>query len=210
MYFLAAISLLFELYSLTYPEYKDSKNTEEPVISYVALGLGGNGSFAENSEFAYEERYLSTKEEKAEFSKNYIKDNIGNFYDPQHLSRKMNYNFSSGFLGASDFVSYPETENNLFFDLFNAWGKYYWRTSQYCFLYINLLYVILLTGSVYGIFLCIRKKRIPFGILLGNTTFLGIFLFLMLWEANNRQLYNQMPILLFGAVSVIRNIRLRK
>ena len=203
-------SIVFESASLTFKEYKAAKKTEEPIIGYIALGMTGNGSFAENSTFGYEERYLADKKEKTEFSKQYIKENYHYFFDGNHLLRKMNYNFSSGFLGASDFCLYPVEEGNLFYHLFDAWGKYYWRVSQYCYLYIHLLYAVLLPGAVYGVYITAKEKKIPYSILLGNLTFLGLFIFLMIWEANNRQLYNQMPILLFGAVSVIRSVRARK
>ncbi len=203
-------SIVFESYSLTFKEYRDAKKTEEPIVGYIALGLKGNGSFVENSDFGYAERYLANKEEKAEFSKQYIKENAHYFFEPDHILRKMNYNFSSGFLGASDFCSYPEEDGNLFYHLFDAWGNYYWRTSQYCYLYIHLLYAILLLGAVYGVYVTTKEKKIPCNLLLGNLTFLGLFIFLMIWEANNRQLYNQMPVLLFGAVSVIRSVRSHK
>ena len=38
----------------------------------------------------------------------------------------------------------------------------------------------------------------------------GIYIFLMLWEANNRQMYNQMPGLILGAVLSLREILLNK
>ena len=196
-----------EIYCNTFEDYRISKKTTEPVISYVALGLTGNGSFADNSEFGYKERYLDTKEEKAEYSKQYIRENLGQFMNPSHVIDKSVYNFSGGFLGANDFVHYPLSDFNLFYELFDAWGKYYWRTSQYCFLYAALLYLTLFTGCILGIFGMLKKEKFPFGLLLGNLTFFGLYLFLMLWEANNRQLYNQMPLLCFSAVCIIRQIR---
>ena len=201
------VSLSLELYCRSFEDYRIAKNTTEPVISYVALGLTGNGSFSDNRDFAYYERYLETKEEKAAYSKEYIKENIGEFVNPSHILKKSTFNFSGGFLGADDFVRYPENENNLFFNLFDAWGKYYWRTSQYCFLYSALIYLFLLTGSIYALFFLPEKEKIPFGILLGNFTFFGLFLFLMIWEANNRQVYNQMPLLLLSVVNTVRMIR---
>lgn len=33
-----------------------------------------------------------------------------------------------------------------------------------------------------------------------DLTLLGVFLFMGIWEANNRQLYNQIPIVLLGLV----------
>ena len=198
-----------EVYAKSFEDYRISKNTEEPVIGYIALGLKGDGSFAENSDFANIERYLPTKSEKSEYSANYIRENLNQFYNPAHITRKLNRNFSGGFLGADDFVHYPLNDGNILYHLFDAWGRYYWRASQYCFLYIHLLYSILLSGTIFGIWQINKTKKIPFGVLLGSLTFLGIFLFLMFWEANNRQLYNQMPILCFGIICVIRAIRER-
>ena len=44
-------SLLLEVWAGQYEDYTLSKNTCEPVISYIALGLTEDGSFAKNSDF---------------------------------------------------------------------------------------------------------------------------------------------------------------
>lgn len=39
---------------------------------------------------------------------------------------------------------------------------------------------------------------------IADMTLLGIMIFLMIWEANNRQMYNQMPVIIVGSVMNIR------
>lgn len=49
------------------------------------------------------------------------------------------------------------------------------------------------------------KKREIHGVkAVADLSLLGIILFLMVWEANNRQLYNQLPVIILGAVLNIR------
>lgn len=67
-------------------------------------------------------------------------------------------------------------------------------------------YALLIFGILSGI--CgfrnlIRGERMDWLILVTHLTIFGLMLFLMIWEANNRQLYNHMPWLaLMGAFGI--------
>lgn len=48
--------------------------------------------------------------------------------------------------------------------------------------------------------------EIPAAKAIADPSLMGIIIFLMIWEANNRQLYNQVPVILPGAIMNVRII----
>ncbi len=185
----------------TYPMHRDASVTEDPIFSWVALGLKGDGGFIDNDAFARYMTGLETKEEKLAYTLSYIRENVHYFWDVEHLADKARFNFASGNLGAKDYACESMNgEENLIWQMFSPHGAYNWRISQICFCYMFAIYTIYLIGGVLTIVDLIRKRTVSHVLLTADIALVGNITFLMLWEANNRQMYNQMPMLLVGAV----------
>ena len=105
---------------------------------------------------------------------------------------------------SKDFTYWALKEHNLVWELFSPWGKHYWRTSQLCFCFIFSIYTVYLLGAATTLRRLIKKREIHGVKAVADLSLLGIILFLMVWEANNRQLYNQLPVIILGAVLNIR------
>ena len=208
--FFALFSLIMNIWTNKYELVRQSKTTANPLISWVALGMKEDGSWNLNREFVGCLNNLSTTQEKSEYTLEYIKENKESFWDVDHLIRKSCRNFANGNMGVCEFMFIEDDDGTLIWNLFSPWGKYYWRASQYCFCYLNSIYVLLLLGMLYCVKDLFRGERISPLLMIDQLSFFGIFLFLMIWEANSRQLYNQMPGLILGAVLSLREILLHK
>ncbi len=197
---LVSFLLLFlsmKIWANNYEIYKESKKTSNPVLSWIALGMVGDGSWNASHQFVSDLNELEAKEEKYEFTYDYIRENYKEALSLGHIISKAQRNFSGGTIACKDFLSAYNDETFLW-NLMNPWGKYYWRTSQYCFLWISLIYSLAFLSSALAIVDIIRKKDIPFVKLLTDISIFGIVVFLMLWESNNRQLFNQLPVLIIN------------
>lgn len=189
-----------------YEIWETAKKTEEPVIAWIALGLKADGSWSGNQEYYLNDINLSSKEEKIEYAKKYIWENRREFVNVSHLVQKARHNFASGSFGTKDYTQYTMGESNIIWEAFSPWGKYYWRTSQLCFCYAFAIYAVYLAGGILTVTDLIQKRKISSIKMTADLTLLGYIVFLMIWEANNRQLYNHLPMLLLGAVMNARRI----
>lgn len=189
-----------QLWANTYDITKKAAATANPVVSWVALGMKEDGSWTNNTEFVDRMYEFSTKEEKQQYCVEYIRENKADFFDAEHLRKKASYNFANGNLGASAFLNVEQNDGTLIWEMFSPWGKYYWRTSQYCFCYLVAMYVLLLLGMLFVFRDVITDRKPSTVLMICNLGFFGIVVFLMFWEASGRQLYNQMPGILLGGV----------
>lgn len=180
--------------------WNEAKDAAKPVEHYIALGLKGNGSYADNAEFSAYSDTLSTKKEKVEYALRYIRENRSEFWNPSHLIAKLRHNFASGSLGTKDYTYLALKEHNLIWEFFSPWGKYYWRSSQICFCYFFAIYTCYLLGGIFTLYNLLKKRAVPALKAVADLALMGNMIFLMIWEANNRQLYNQVPVILLGAV----------
>ena len=184
----------------TYEIAKQSVNTANPVVSWVALGIDGNGSYEDNRAFVDRLNELPDQREKTAYSLERIHTYKNNFLNKEHLIKKISCNFADGNLGAESFLFIEYDDGTLLWNMFSPWGNYYWRTSQYCFCYLETVYVLFLLGVVSCIYNTVQGKEIPLMLMICQLAFTGMFLFLMSWEANSRQLYNQMPGMILGSM----------
>ena len=182
------------IWSNSYSVYKEAKKTSNPLSSWIAIGMVGDGSWNAGYDFVHELNELPTKEQKQAFSMEFIKSHTDEAFSADHLSSKLVRNFAGGTFGAKEYIS--ETDDGTFlWDLMSPWGKFYWRSSQYCFIYVFLIYTLMLIGSIVAVIDLARGKDIPMVKVITDISFFGIVLFLMIWESNNRQMYNQLPVL---------------
>lgn len=189
-----------QLWANTYDVTRKAAVTANPVISWVALGMKEDGSWTNNTKLVEQMYQFSTKEEKQQYCVEYIRENKADFFNVEHLRKKASYNFANGNLGASAFLNVEQNDQTLLWEMFSPWGKYYWRTCQYCFCYLVSFYVLLLLGMIFGLCDTIRDREVPALLMICQLGFFGIVFFLMFWEASARQLYNQMPGILLGGI----------
>lgn len=185
--------------------YADGKIYNGPAISYIAMGLKGDGTYIENSDFRNTLDGLIYSEAKKEYSLEYIRENASYFVDPDHLTGKIRANYASGGLGAWDFAYYGYEGDTLLSRIFNPYGDLYWNGSKYCMIWQLQIYAVMLIGCIIN--LLDRKGKNNSALLrITELTFIGYFLFLLIWEANNRQLYNMLPVLLVGYVISLKRV----
>lgn len=198
-------SLGIELWACSYNEYVLSKTVSDPIISWIAIGLLGNGSYVENIDLVLHLHSLSSKAEKTAYIKQIIAENKENFFNLTHYIEKIRFIYADGSFGAGVFSHEYHTTPNLLWNAFSTYGKHFWRTYQFCFSYIFGIYIILLVGQIKIFINLLRNKMPSLMILFTDITLLGVFLFMTLWEANNRQLYNQIPIVMLGLILHLKN-----
>lgn len=198
--FVVILGVALQLWANSYEITKEASETANPVISWVALGMKEDGSWTNNREFVDHMYEFSTRQEKQQYSMEYIRENRSEFWNPVHLRKKASYNFANGNLGASAFLNVEYSDGTLLWEMFSPWGKYYWRTCQYCFCYLVSMYVLLLIGMILSLRNIIRDQEPPVMLMICQLGFIGIVVFLMFWEASGRQMYNQMPGILLGSV----------
>lgn len=190
--FVVILGVALQLWANSYEITKEASETANPVISWVALGMKEDGSWTNNREFVDHMYEFSTRQEKQQYSMEYIRENRSEFWNPVHLRKKASYNFANGNLGASAFLNVEYSDGTLLWEMFSPWGKYYWRTCQYCFCYLVSMYVLLLIGMILSLRNIIRDQEPPVMLMICQLGFIGIVVFLMFWEASGRQMYNQM------------------
>lgn len=184
----------------TFEITKMSKLTEDPVITWVGLGLKGDGSYHENTDYIFNVHAFETKAEKTAYCKAYIKENFHYFFDLKHIISKIRCTYASGHLGSAEFSFIAHNKDNILWQLFSPWGKFYWRTSQLGFCYLHALFCICFVGNMITIYRFTKYKKFSKSLMIVDLTMLGYFIFLLIWEANNRQLYNMLPILIGAAI----------
>ncbi len=181
--------------------YRDKEMYEYPLLSYVAMGLRHDGTYYENREFKIAMDDLTYSDEKAEFSKEYVRENIDGLWDGEHIVAKMRANYASGNLGAGDFARYSYGEDNLLNRMFNYDGDLYWYACKYNMIFMFQIYLIMAVGALVAVLRLNRLLREKVTLIsTAELTFIGYFVFLFIWEANNRQLFNMLPELLTGYV----------
>lgn len=200
----AVVAIVFgvglQLWANSYEITRKAAYTANPVISWVALGMKEDGSWTNNTELVEQMYAFSTKQEKQHYCMEYIRENKADFLNAEHLRKKACYNFGNGNMGASAFLNVEQNDGTLIWEMFSPWGKYYWRTSQYCFCYLVSMYVLLWIGMIFSLRNVVKNQDPPALLMICQLSFAGIVVFLMFWEASGRQLYNQMPGILLGGV----------
>ena len=197
-------SFAMEAASLKCSWYRDKELYSEPVMAYVAMGLRNDGTYYENREFRIALDEITYSEDKAAFTGEYIRENISGLWDAGHIAAKVRANYASGNLGAGDFARYSYGEDNLLNRMFNYDGDLYWYACKYNMIFMFQIYLVMAVGAFYGVW---HRKEIVYGVRHLELTFIGYFVFLFFWEANNRQLFNMLPVLITGYVMMLGTIR---
>lgn len=193
---------------MNFPCHEMEEEYAAPLEYWIGLGLNANGSYSENQHFALTCLEISGSTEKEKYARQYIATHIQNFWSAPHLISKIRCNFASGQMGLADFSVYPI--NNAY-EFFNSFGKYNGYTTMVTTGYFYALWLLGMSGQCIDLIQLQQNKisEISF-FYVPQLTVWGLYLFLMLWEANNRQLYNHIPwFCLFAVMGLYKLLSLR-
>lgn len=188
------VSVIFRGFSI----YRDAKQYANPTSAWLALGMRGNGSYSENVEFSDAVNELSSKEEKSAYIKAYMKEHANEAFSLNHILSKAQNNFAGGTFTCSDFTV-NTSGHSILWELMDPGGRYYYGASGYAFSYVAMMYLLFFLGGICALIRLFQGKNgLPFMKVAADLSFFGLFLFLMIWESNNRQLYNQLPVMILA------------
>ena len=174
-----------------------------PSVSYfLGIGLKGNGGYVDNQEYSAALNTIYGLEAKKAWSDQYIRENLGEFLNKDHIIQKLRYNFASGGMGCAIFVQ-NLNKNHLLYRTMHHEGDLYWRYNMITTSYMYTFYGLIFIGMVLALFKR-KEKDAVFSVSL--IAIFGIMLYLMLFEANNRQLYNHLPWFVLAAACGISEI----
>lgn len=174
-----------------------------PSISYfLGIGLKGNGGYVDNQEYSAMLNTIYGLEAKKEWSDQYIRENLGEFLNKDHVIQKLRYNFASGGMGCAIFVQ-NLNENHWLYRMMHHEGDLYWRYNMITTSYMYTFYGLIFIGMVMTF---VRRKNQDVTFSVSLIAIFGIMLYLMLFEANNRQLYNHLPWFVLAATCGLSEI----
>lgn len=189
--------LLFQGIFHSYDFYEESLTRRDPFTSWLVIGLGGDGSYFDNSWFPDELHKMENYEAKQNLVNDYLKEHWREAFDKNHLFSKVRRNFADGNLDMWEFVPAAD-DGTAYWQLFSPWGRYYWRVSQWNTCYLFWMLGMLMLGGIWNLMALLRGKEFSVVAMGSHIAFVGAFFFLMAFEANSRQLYNQLPFLMVG------------
>lgn len=179
------------------PELVESIGT--PRFSYwIAIGMKGGGEWVDCEDYMNEMMSLYGIDAREEFTQQFIRDNLYEFWNPAHIIAKAKVNFANGSLGSSDFLSSEKTGNDFVWEWVSQYGSYFWRYNMICTSYFYFVLLMLIFCCIRE---CRRKDSVNPCIFVPVITCLGMMIYLMIFEANNRQLYNEFMWFVCGAAS---------
>lgn len=195
----------YSLFCKTLPYQQDSDLWKVPTEYWLALGLGENGTFADNIEFGMQCITAEDYESRKQIAREYIVDNIDNLWDVDHIIGKVRQNFGCGDFGSAGYLLYKE-EPNFLWNWFSQEGTYYWKYACISTSFFFAVLLILGTGGAVQFFKKTELQESELLLFAVELAFWGLCLFLMLWEAQNKQLYNHsgwMIISLVGSLNLL-------
>lgn len=187
-------------YMKTLPLMEHHDTWAYPVVEYfIGLGLEEDGSFRLDSEFFNTLGSIWGMEEKKAYAREFILENIDQFWDAEHMIAKVRVNFASGKMKADDFMQ--EVEHPGFvYNCISYTGAYRRTYRTYVAAYWYMLLEFIVIACVLRAFA--RKKSMEKedpSVLVPIMSVCGIMIYVMIFEANNRQLYNHMPMIFTAA-----------
>lgn len=193
-----AIFAASSLYIGTLPcnEYNDTWGVPR-ATTHLGIGLMGNGGWETESEFFTGVTAIYGMKEKEAFARDYILGHLGQFVNPEHVIAKLRYNFSNGTMNVSDFF-WTADNHGFVYHCISYQGVYRATFAKWITAYWYLL-LLLMMAACAGQGLLHGEKEISAYSFVPIMTMFGSMLFVMIFEANSRQMYNQLPWLVCAA-----------
>ena len=187
-------------YMNTLPTMEHQDTWAYPAVEYFfGLGLEADGSFRQDSEFFNKLGSIWGMEEKKAYAREFIKENIDQFWNAEHMISKVRHNFASGKIKADDFMQ--DCDNHGFlYNCISFEGAYRRTYRTYVTAYWYMLLELIVIACVLR--LCSKKNQLrkedP-AVFVPIVSVCGIMMFMMLFEANNRQIFNHVPMIFCAA-----------
>lgn len=196
------IGVICSSYKKTLPTMEHQDTWAYPIIEYfIGLGLEEDGSFRLDSEFFNTLGGILGMEEKKAYARAFIMENIDQLWNPEHVVAKLRHNFATGKMKADDFMQ--DCDNHGFlYHCISYHGEYRRTYRTYVAAYWYMLLEFIVVACVLRSIRSNNKgeKEDP-AIVVPIVSVFGIMLYVMLFEANSRQLYNHVP-MFFSAASI--------
>lgn len=181
------------LYNGEYPASSMEHKMQMPIDYWLTIGMNGDGSYATNEQFALELMNAENVEVRKAMCREKMQEYLPNIFDAEHLTLKISKVFGSGDISATS-IMYPY-EENLLTESFSEYGDYYWK---YTCLSTSFFFATLIWMACGALMQLVKHRDEPF-IFWVYISIFGLFIFLMIWEAQNKQLYNNLPWLTLAA-----------
>lgn len=170
-----------------------------PIGYFIGVGLEGNGGFD-----AYSEYFLGVTgefgmEAKKDFSNAFILEHLDRFAVPDHMIAKLRHNFATGVMRADDFMSAAEN-NGFLYNCVSYGGAYRetYRTYVTAYWYMLLEWIVI-ACVLRGVMKWKKREKEDPAVFVPIMAVCGICVYVMIFEANNRQLYNHIPVIFCAA-----------
>ena len=194
----AVLNYSFKYNDEIYDKYK------YPPTHWIMMGLGGTGGY--NEEDVMYTMTSGNYEQKVKNNITIIKKRIcekGIFGMAKHIfCTKLKRVWSEPMCAGDDYVSRKPISNGIFQRIFSMTGDLHYI----CLLYAGGYYIFSILGVLISAFYKSRQNR-----MFAKLTFIGIVMFMSLWECNSRYIYMFMPIILLltvdGWIEFIRKIK---
>ena len=168
------------------------------------MGLKGNGIYnGEDYEFT---RSFKDPDERRAAIKQEIKRRIaerGFIGMVELLTEKADITFGDGTYGLSDFLCFREKNTSVLHEYLVKGEKNYKTYSNITTGALLAVYILIIAGGAYEVFSTESKTR---ELLVPRLALLGLFIFLLCWEARWRYFSNYIPIIFLSAVIALGGI----
>ena len=200
---LLAIILAFKAILLNFPSELSDKNLRMPSEAFIVLGLNGDGSYGDSQEFYLKCREIQGDGAKKEYARQELLRSFPNLLDKDHILRKTRHVFSDGSIGSTLSWSYsPETtkaEESFLWNFFSEYGSKIWYFYNISTAVMFAFYILLFITSVCFAF-SRPKSYSPLDVLafFDLISFVGYIFFMIFWEGQAKQFYNQSGVFVMG------------
>ncbi len=189
-------------------EKEKAADWSTPFLAWIAMGMGGDGTHNSNdNHFIWSFETQEERERAAKWQLQTRLEHMGFKGYIQFLNKKMVRSFGSGNLDYINTVSDSPMKQNVAIDILNKDGKYNPVFDNIIQGYHIMIFIFIAISGIYGI----RNKKREF--FARQVAALGMFLFLLLWEAGTRYLLNYYPIFIISSlpamISVMEKINIK-
>lgn len=182
---------------------KEAENLRIPILHWVMMGTTGSGMY-KKSEYEFTKSFDDPAARKDAVAERLItRLKTYSFKDYSKLfTTKLNVDFGDGTYGLSDCLGCPHGDDNFFHSFLVKGGERYDVYKHICTGVLMAIYAVITLSCV----LDVIGKNSGCGLLVPRLAILGLFLFLLFWEARWRYFSNYVPLLIFLAVAGLEGI----
>ena len=205
-YNLVAALLIFFILLKSFTAYRDNHLLDErysdlkrvPHLHWVMMGLKGNGAY-NGEDYGYTHSY-PTYEQRVDANLARIKERLADFGFRgylEFLGRKQQLNFGSGIYGVHEMIDDNPQRRNALHEFALDGGRYFDYYKVLAHGHHVLIFLLIIWGLWYD---AVTRNKQAATIFAARTAVVGIYLFLLLWEANSRYIINFIPVFVICAV----------